>query len=495
MAEAGTSDLWPYINPDSDGIELPALPTPPAAVDNTEDIELFKMRFQLYREQYNRAKIIVELHQKLMNHILESIDSRHLFLLRDNTKVYNVLKALKGRLSPSNRTKQLDVIGQYHKLMRPTKGTKVEEWLQRWETTYQKAMDLGLGEVSGNRPQFDFLLALQQYDASFSNTYEALLNNKLDENRSIPSLYELVDQFRNHQRMQSANSTYISHSAFPTFKGQDQNDTPSGQEQPNINTNLNTNSNSNSSSESNTNSRRKWKCICGRNHRYSDCWFLIPSNRPKDWQPKQEILDKIKTAINADSKLRDNINKAIEYMAKKASNSLNSNDLLKPVNPTNSSNSTNANTSIKEDQNQPILGAYFMGYPEGKYNTNLQPINQSKATFASAFTTRDSWSLKYTWILDSGSNIHVTNSDKNLKITHIPDQIERLTAGQGTCNIAAYGTATIEVKTPHGKGYMELQNVAYIPGFITNLVSLSKLTTKILYWDTQKDRLYIDGVT
>src|SRR5947208_3459277 len=62
-------------------------------------------------------------------------------------------------------------------------------------------------------------------------------------------------------------------------------------------------------------------------------------------------------------------------------------------------------------------------------------------------------------------------------------------------NIEAFGTVTITVDTPHGPGTSTLLDGAYAPGFMTNIVCLSKFTDKGIHWDTAKRHLHRQGKT
>ena len=101
---------------------------------------------------------------------------------------------------------------------------------------------------------------------------------------------------------------------------------------------------------------------------------------------------------------------------------------------------------------------------------------QSLGSFAAAHSV-STYTLKDHWLLNSGSDIHVTNSKSRLLRPRKAIQ-SQLLAGKAQLAIECYGDVDIEVPTPTGVATMTLVDVAYIPGFMSNLVSLSRLVIK-----------------
>jgi hypothetical protein len=95
------------------------------------------------------------------------------------------------------------------------------------------------------------------------------------------------------------------------------------------------------------------------------------------------------------------------------------------------------------------------------------------------------------WILDPGSNCHVTN-------TRGTDWISTKKGGPSDCvyaggvlaQVEEWGETYIRVKTPTGEGQMKLMWVAYIPGFFTSVVGLSRSRSLGIHFDSGRDCLY-----
>ena len=178
-------------------------------------------------------------------------------------------------------------------------------------------------------------------------------------------------------------------------------------------------------------------CVCGKPHWYTNCFYLIESMRPKKWHSDPKIVKKIDEAL-MDPKVKANINKA-----------------RRRKNP---------------------------GEQALTLTTELPTEPQIKA---------NDHDIMNSWILASASNIHVCNDPSRFNTTHSTTSNDYLISGSTTYPIQAYGTVDITVTSPTGKRQsIALKQVALIPGFFTNLVSLNRARAANIYWDTEKDTLY-----
>src|SRR5438045_173828 len=55
---------------------------------------------------------------------------------------------------------------------------------------------------------------------------------------------------------------------------------------------------------------KQYECLCGKNHRFRKCFYIVESRRPKDWKPDPEIAKEIKEKIKTNPKLKKVIEKA-----------------------------------------------------------------------------------------------------------------------------------------------------------------------------------------
>ena len=93
------------------------------------------------------------------------------------------------------------------------------------------------------------------------------------------------------------------------------------------------------------------------------------------------------------------------------------------------------------------------------------------------------------WLWDCGSDTHVCH-DLSLFISFIAKE-EALRVGDTTTRIIGYGTVIIHPSSPKVQGlYFELLDVAYCPGFHTNIVSSQRMERGNVYWDSRKKLVY-----
>ena len=134
---------------------------------------------------------------------------------------------------------------------------------------------------------------------------------------------------------------------------------------------------------------------------------------------------------------------------------------------------------------------------EGKQQEEKTTEDKPKAVIGSAsvgiasFATQDtsfsisSYPLANSFILDCGSPIHICNDfsrfDQNT--FQKPDRVDPVLTGDSCSYVEGYGEVQVNVNTPAGKQLFQLRNIAYIPGFHTNVISHRKLRQAGYRWD------------
>ena len=287
-------------------------------------------------------------------------------------------------------------------------------------------------------------MAVWLQDLLFADAHLVLLQR----HQSICDLYSLIEDFRQHiQHSQFEHpGKGESHSAFAT----DANCTPTfrGQLAPGT----------------------KPTCICGDKHWFSDCYYLVPEKRHKGWNPRSDTQQKVNSKL-ADPKIKAKIDRALQRNKNRQNRSGGT-----PANvPSGSAISGGASantlsTVVPSSSTTPTLSARVTG---------------SFTVQASSFVTL-AYHLQCSWILDNGSDSHVCNNSMLSRFTktHDPHPDDMLAAGTQIIPIESWGTLDITIQTPStGPHLMNLCKVAYVPGFMTNLVSQDKLYVKRLYFD------------
>jgi len=120
IADGG--DTWKYMDPD-----LPAepdvpirsvMPTPqsvnPAKTTLLEldpaEKESFKILLSMYKEDLATSKQVLDTIQTVRTHIAATVSTRNIVYITSKTTVYQMLAALKKRLSPTDYARQLELI-------------------------------------------------------------------------------------------------------------------------------------------------------------------------------------------------------------------------------------------------------------------------------------------------------------------------------------------------------------------------------------------------
>ena len=142
--------------------------------------------------------------------------------LKNQDTLFDMLKSLKARLAPTDEARTQEVVDKYSKLKNVySKRTNMETWLKDWEITYSDAVALDLPETTKLRSHIDFARAISGWDEAYSTTlvYDIESTSRRDPSgNSLPTVYDIIDRFRNHYRMQVVLNKQPSHSAFPTLK-------------------------------------------------------------------------------------------------------------------------------------------------------------------------------------------------------------------------------------------------------------------------------------
>ena len=132
------------------------------------------------------------------------------------------------------------------------------------------------------------------------------------------------------------------------------------------------------------NNDRRLECKCGLKHRFKDCWYLGAKGKPQGWVPKPDIRDKFSQAMESQSPLG---------RAMKAALKANTGTAVLPA-----ASPAASTTPRRFDDRSPTienLDSYVMQLTMSTDCTNKQTIKPS---------------LINRWILDPGSNTHVTNT-------------------------------------------------------------------------------------
>jgi len=441
------SDIWDLINPDELKANIPQLtqPTRPEpsdvkppevgqlptaysmlSTDEKEQLRLLQSDYTYDRKEYDRKrKALADIRIR----VVETIKRDYVSYTHKCATVHDMLVKLKDRIAPTDKIRERQLIEQYKSACKPPKSQGIEQWVQKWEKTYDDCSAFNIPEVQGSRPLFDFIQAISGVSTGFADVW----NVRLIESDNH-DLQELVKQYRLYLRTtQTQAKSRGDHGAFPTtLQGKDTNGKP--------------------------------KCLCQDYHFYSECPYLIVSKRPKVWKADESIQKKIENDLKSNSVLQ----KRVESARKRATDSKDS----KPSSVT--SEKPSVKPSTDKDDDDP--SAFTVLIPANYFSVD---IDQSTTSYA----------LQNSFILDSGATIHCCNTRKRFH-TLTPAAVDDiLYAGSEQVQIEAYGDVYINVEGINGSKRILLQRVAYVPSFHTSVASLRQFIKKNVHWDTQKNRL------
>src|SRR4051812_33326379 len=303
--KAKSANIWNLVNPDLATEPAqprePSEPTPatvkPGATSivgfSAEERDTYKLLFAGHKTQlakYEKQRIAL---QDIQNHILSTLSRNNLSFIMDKETVYAKLTALKKRLAPTDRARKLELSQKYQALKKAPRQGPLDKWLQQWEKVYTDAKKLELPEVQDDRPLYDFLLAIKFLEPNFAGIHEVLITQKSKESTALPTLFDLIEDFRNHRRLAQAASSAKpspSHSAFATFQGDSDN------------------------------SKKERKCLCGEMHQFKRCPYLVEHLRATNWEPDPQVSKQIEDALQRSPKLRGMIKRAQKHADEDKSN-------------------------------------------------------------------------------------------------------------------------------------------------------------------------------
>jgi Reverse transcriptase (RNA-dependent DNA polymerase)/GAG-pre-integrase domain len=453
--------IWEYVNPDLE--TQPILPIQPALPSDPEDDQpesqnkwqREKFKYEHRRKDYEKTVQALKEFNKSVERSIDTHFFTHFYRLNAKTG-YARMKALKDNIAPTDRGRELTVTTDYETLKRVQKRMNIDLWLKKFRMVCNEAEILHLACVSNDRAQVDFLNAVKVWEHSWAETKLTLL---LDAEKA-PTLDSLMSSFEKKRKLSKGEAALAKAKSIQpsvSFAGaslQGRNDAPG-------------------------------PCLCKEKHWYNECPYLNEGKRPSNWSPNRDIKTQIDAEMS-DPNTRERIQKSIQRR----------NQWLN--NPDNVSNRANKQSYNKNKTNQGNRSSLQIksfknrnkdkdkNFSSSQSSSNNEkgesdPLNFNNAAAASASTIE---ALRRQWILDSGSDIHITN-DKRCLTDLREKRTGKVIAGATRYTVEAVGTARIQVQTPNGPAIMTLPDVAYIPHFMTNVVSLSLLIEKNTHWNTE----------
>jgi hypothetical protein len=227
-------------------------------------------------------------------------------------------------------------------------------------------------------------------------------------------------------------------------------------------------------------------CYCDLPHWYSQCPYIVTNLRPANWKEDKAITAKI-TAARQNPVVKAKFDKAILSAEKYRQKQAESNN--KSTESTHSNNST----ALAFDDGTTIPRHAGSNSVWSVSSTSKLPRTYAcwkpQATFSASNENPPAFINR--WIMDPGSNIHITNSKQwdfiHTRFASISDVIY---AGSQLIPVVEYGTVEIPINSPEGVIKILLTEVAYVPTFFSNILGLSRCRSLGLHFDSGSDMIY-----
>lgn len=463
---ANKNDIWKYCNPDLEQVPDVEAEKPKerslrsfkknSSLGNTasqQDIEADELTRE-EREDYqfwlqvnagkkaNYEKTVKAL-AEFNREISRTIASRHIYTIQDDETPHARLRSLKKILCLSVVEREYELLERYEKVKKAPRRGDLDAWFDEYINILKEMGKAKLPEMTGTRAQKDFLRVIQGIDETWaSGELRSLIDKEMD-GQSYSSGVQLVERFQRYRRTMKPVASSLG--TYATLGGSNQD----------------------------SRDKRAFQCPCGEEHLFKACPYVVKELRDAKWKPDPKIEAKFKNI-----RQKGKANKlaralwAVEHSkdsGKATTTQSATTDLDNSDPPANVMNSNNAIT----------------------WNGMREAADETLSLTLSNNAIRGPPPLINKWILDPGSNLHVANHrPKSWKKIRDGNPEELLAAGTQHLQIEEWGSVELTVETPRGDELVNITWVAYIPSFLTSVVSLSRCRTVGFEFDSGRSCLY-----
>ena len=371
--------------------------------------------------------------------------------------------ALKLQPAPTDYASKMIARERYRKAQ--TVGrSKIDTWIQNWERALKEAQQNKIGEVQDEiNPTYDFLGAVESVVPGFSSHWREKISDwkRKGKKEKIPDGFQIAQYFRDSWRAQAATQLSKGTSAPATFWGTQSppTPTPEGKNTPTL-------------QGQKPPSEREKKCLCGtvrtEEHHWKTCEYvrheMLGERYPNGFKVNQASAKRTKNSLKRE-RLRNIVQKV-----------LTGRKVPESSNMTSEENEGDTPDTLSYDNDAASEYSGFTAALE-----QAPPIPDSEGSFQSA-----TYPLRDSNLLDTGTTLHICNDAEKFTELHSAPDSDGVFTGRTWIPIRQRGTRVLLLNM--GKNVpptkFTLRNVAYIPGYHTNLVS---------YWLLQKKRFWFNG--
>ena len=419
-------EVWEYLDPQSTK-ELteptqPSIPDGDSVLTNVQEL-IFKLNFEKYSRNHAawlRAKSNLA---SIRTTICNSVDPLHISDLAARiVSPREILQKLKQRLCPTDTTRANELLRRYENLKKSPKGSQdLEKWIYEWIEIVRDGMELH--EIEKKSAIRAFYRANAKINESLTDSISMWADTQ-DE----CSFEDIANKFLQKYREKGIGSkTTSSHFAFATASE------PTLQGRP---------------ATSTTATDKKRPCLCGEEHAWKVCMYIVPEMRPQGWKGNNDTQNKVDDKISKNP----NVKRVVERIRRHTTK----NDKPKK------SKQHSANM-VANDANSVAITDVNSDDNDGENWVNF-------LTIAMSTDAKSNYALRNSFIVDPASHLHVCNMRDRFVSIESCDGKTLLTGDNGTV-IEGFGYAYLWVTRACGKREKVKIYAAYIPGFHTNLIS------------------------
>ena len=477
--------VWKLCDPTVDAepelLEEPTIPAQPtfstaidAAAVNPARLHQWQVSYAIYTDERTRYEKQQDGILKMEDLLRHTVAQRNKIFLEGKTSLWSKVKSLKEKLQPSdtvqkilvrNKLKALATIGSQD----PTK------WLEKFRTAISEAKRCKLPDVEEAGDLYMFLEAVEPIAPTFANYESYKLKDKIMGNETLPTIDSLIFSWEHDLRLDKAKEATTKLS-LASFKGEKQ---PGSTE-------TTTGSTKGPEKEGNSNrggnrGKGEWEeCLCKMKHRKpacAHCFICNPEIRPEGWEMDPSREAKVKEAFAKDKSLEKKVKDLVDRYNKKKKDEKTAKQ---------AKDSTQTGTCQEY-----VFSALHILPPALTGRTDLpeEEIYEPPSPKIAASTSRDAI-LRDSYILDNGSELHITNNLEGFTKTRDPRPGEGVKAGFSKGHIEAVGDKRILVDGDTEKKWITFTETAYIPDYTINVISADILETKGVFYDAEKRLVY-----
>ncbi|KAI1668013.1 Pol protein [Pyrenophora tritici-repentis] len=441
--------VWQYCDPDSTA-ESPPPVEEPSDEDSAEKWKIWEIKS---RRQESIQKAIGEVNLE----ILRTVATTHVHLIdgAEHDDPRSQLTTLRKHFKVTDQQRRIELATRYSDIQKKPKNQSVQAWLDEYSQVTSQCAQEKMPEMTETRSQWRFIHAVRDSgdEAWAQAQFLAMEQGEANALWPTPTLQDLIGRYRRTApTVQNTTKTLGSFTSSLSITESK----PTGEPKKHPR-------------------GEPRQCVCGLHLSVLDCYTLNQQakGRREDFKPNSKALSQLVKAFR---------NKDTLKKAKKA---------YKDAGIQWTFDVEKAKAELAKRKNSASRQAYqaetSSDCSSDGYASNAAYFSQPlQSNAASSLHDR---SMQNRWVMDPGSNVHICNKiGANWKQTKLPSPQDKVQAGCNSHRVQAWGEVTLDVRRGNETASITLKKVAYIPGFIANIFSLS--CCKKIHFNSKTNKLF-----